>query len=526
MAPRRAPGRSRLPSDSTAVPSTASRATGDAAPFFHARWDGHRTSVRGDSAVYRSAIPDGVANHGDPFASWTWDGQSLVIRTDPTGFYPLFYHVRGAEIAISTSLVRLLDEGASRELDDVALAVLLRFTGGMVGEDTPFREIRLVPPGACLTWSQGQLGGQGSYVRAPVTSLSRADAIDAYIDVVHAAIRRRPPVGGTVVPLSGGRDSRHLFLALRHVGYLPDACVTMRYFPTIRTNDVEVAGHLAAAAGVPHFVISQPRNQLRQEWRKDLDTHFCAVEHAWIPAMADFISGRWGTVYDGVAGDTLSTGVFATRERQELFDAGRFEELAEQFLGPEGYLPTMLSSDRYRRSNRAVARERVARELARHSDASNPIGSFFFWNRTRRVTSLAPFSILSAGARVYCPYLDTDVFTLLASLPADMLRNEREYHRFHSDTISRAYPEFAHVPYAAKYPVVGRSVGTGHAWRTSAALLWQLARVSSTGLLRRGLLGARLAYCMANPLYTTRVAGLAPSLSYLTHLADLTARAT
>ena len=154
--------------------------------------------------MYRSAIPDGVANHGDPFASWTWDGQSLVIRTDPTGFYPLFYHVRGAEIAISTSLVRLLDEGASRELDDVALAVLLRFTGGMVGEDTPFRAIRLVPPGACLTWSQGQLGGQGSYARAPVTSLSRADAIDAYIDVVHAAIRRRPPVGGTVVPLSGG----------------------------------------------------------------------------------------------------------------------------------------------------------------------------------------------------------------------------------------------------------------------------------------------------------------------------------
>ena len=139
MPPRRAPGRSRLPSDSTAALSTGSRATGDAAPFFHARWDGHRTNVRGDSAVYRSAIPDGVANQGDPFATWTWDGQNLVIRTDPTGFYPLFYHVRGAEIAISTSLVRLLDEGASRELDDVALAVLLRFTGGMVGEDTPFR---------------------------------------------------------------------------------------------------------------------------------------------------------------------------------------------------------------------------------------------------------------------------------------------------------------------------------------------------------------------------------------------------
>ena len=255
---------------------------------------------------------------------------------------------------------------------------------------------------------------------------------------------------------------------------------------------------------------------MRQERRKDLETHFCTLEHAWIPAMADGISGRWGTVYEGVAGDTLSTGIFATRERQQLFDAGRFEELAEKFLWPEGYIPTMLSPERYRASSRAVARERVARELARHSDAPNPIGSFCFWNRTRRVTSMPPMSVLSAGARVYCPYLDTDVFSLLASLPGHMLQNEREYHRFHTDTITRAYPEFAHVPYAAKYPTVGRAVGRGHAWRTSAALLWRLARVSGTGLLRRGLLGAGLAYCMANPLYTTRVAELAPSLSYLT----------
>jgi hypothetical protein len=202
-----------------------------------------------------------------------------------------------------------------------------------------------------------------------------------------------------------------------------------------------------------------------------------------------------------------------------LFDAGRFEDLAEQFLAPEGYIPIMLSPERYRRSSRAVARERLAREIARHADAPNRIGSFFFWNRTRRVTSLPPVSILNAAARVYCPYLDTDVFTLLASLPEQMLLNESEYHRFHSDAISRAYPEFEHVPYAAKYPTVGH--GVAHAWRTAAGLLWQLTRVSGTGLVRRGWLEARLAYCMANPLYTTRVAEFAADLSYLTHLARL-----
>ena len=279
----------------------------------------------------------------------------------------------------------------------------------MVGEDTPFREIRLVPPGARLTWSRGQLRGEGRYARPAVTPLSRTEAIDTYIRPHPRS--NPPPAASRRYRRSAQRraDSRHLFLALLHVGYRPDACVTMRYFPTIRTNDVDVAGALAVAAGVPHLVVSQLRNQLRQERRKDLQTHFCAIEHAWIPAMADFISGRWRTVYEGVAGDTLSTGIFATPERQQLFDAGRFEELADKFLWPEGYIPSMLSPDQYRRSSRAVARERVARELARHSDAPNPIGSFCFWNRTRRVTSLAPFAILSAGAHVYCPYLDTDV---------------------------------------------------------------------------------------------------------------------
>ena len=44
--------------------------------------------------------------------------------------------------------------------------------------------------------------------------------------------------------------------------------------------------------------------------------------------------------------------------------------------------------------------------------------------------------------------------------------------------------------------------------------------MSSLIPLRRGLVGARLAYCMANPLYTTRVAEFVPSLSYLAHLAQ------
>src|SRR4030095_9281553 len=79
--------RSRRRPDATPGLTTALRGTVHPVAFFHAQWDGHRPSVRGDSVVYRSAIPDGIPNHGDPFAKWIWDGETLTITTDPTGLF-------------------------------------------------------------------------------------------------------------------------------------------------------------------------------------------------------------------------------------------------------------------------------------------------------------------------------------------------------------------------------------------------------------------------------------------------------
>jgi len=50
------------------------------------------------------------------------------------------------------------------------------------------------------------------------------------------------------------------------------------------------------------------------------------------------------------------------------------------------------------------------------------------------------------GANVITPYLDADVFDFLYALPGEMLVD----HRFHTDTITFAYPEYAHIPYEDK----------------------------------------------------------------------------
>jgi hypothetical protein len=47
---------------------------------------------------------------------------------------------------------------------------------------------------------------------------------------------------------------------------------------------------------------------------------------------------------------------------------------------------------------------------------------------------------------VIAPYLEPELYDFLASLPAEMLLD----HAFHTDTISRTYPEYADIPYEKK----------------------------------------------------------------------------
>src|SRR5262249_39855661 len=93
--------------------------------------------------------PDGV------FVEWSWDGNRLRVRNDRYGLYPFYYFANSDEIAISTSIVRLLEAGASPVLDDAGLSTFLRL-GFFLGEDTPFLGIRPLPPSPGLEWPNGQ----------------------------------------------------------------------------------------------------------------------------------------------------------------------------------------------------------------------------------------------------------------------------------------------------------------------------------------------------------------------------------
>jgi asparagine synthase (glutamine-hydrolysing) len=383
------------------------------------------------------------------FGSWRWDGQALRVEHDRYGFYPLFYYCRADEFAISPSLVTLLHEGAPLEIDADALAVFLHL-GFFIGSDTPFAHIKAVPPNVHFLWD-GRLEVEERRELGGRLDISRTDAVGVYGELFREAVQAREPHGEVVVPLSGGRDSRHILFELCAAGHRPAFCISAdRYGPG--NNDLEVARALANELGLKHvFVPRLPR--LEAELRKNLATSFCADEHAWLMPLGDRLNDSGMTIYDGIGGDVLSASLFQKPAWLDLYRARRLGDLANSLIGRRAEAINAVLEPDFRASRgRETAHDRIVDELGRYADAANPSTMFFFWNRTRREIALAPFGVLSGVETCFCPYLDHELFDFLASLPPEVTLDRA----FHTETIERTYPTFAHVPYGV--PKEGRAI--------------------------------------------------------------------
>lgn len=460
---------------------------------------------------------DPALSRADPFCRWSWDGSSLTAETDRYGFFPLFYYTWEGGVMLSPSLVELIQAGAPTDLDDDAIAVALR-CWMFVGNDTPFKQIRIFPPGGKLTWKPGTTATvDGRFVFGKRVSISRTSALDEYIERFRVAINRRPSQGTSIVPLSGGRDSRHIFLEMCASGSSPDIAVTVGGWKQ-QTLDAEIAAALSDRAGVRHTILSLPDSRWHAQSSAMPATHLCTFEHWWLQNLISFIGAFDGeaAVYEGAAGDVLSTAVLKSEKRRRQYAEGQFSELAESILDPEPYFRQFLPNAWYGRFGRELAVDRLVTELKRHAEAPNPLASFFVYNRTRRVTSIPPTTLFSPHATVWCPYLDADVWDFLSSLEPELLESDAIF-SFHDDAIHRAYPKFADIPFSAKWGVKPRR--RRYELRTVAEMI--TGTIGARHVPIRGtFLWPRLARGLIDSGYTTEAADLASIVAYLTALAE------
>lgn len=421
-------------------------------PYFSAKIVDHGVTTEGEVAcALGRRVPGEIPECDDGvFAGWRWDGERLVASNDRYGLYPLFYSNCGGEVRVSPSIAEVLRGNVSRRLDYDALSVFFGL-GMFIGDATPFAEIRLLPPGSILEWCRGRatIREAGFRRTGPMRAgaIGRTEAMETYAHLFGKAVSKRRPDGGSFcVPLSGGRDSRHILFELMRQGIKPDFCPTVTYRPPATNEDARIAALMTSEFGIPHVLIDEPPSFHRAVVKDVHLTNYCGSGHAWILPVAAYLTGRVTTVYDGIAGDILSNGLLLSERKLSLFEGNQLEELALLLLAEanrSSVTQKVLSRDFLKRMDKGAAVASLVKELEKHVSAPNPVASFYFWNRTRRGIGLIPFSILSEIPVVHCPYLDHEVFDFLMSLDGAMFLGGS----FHDETIHHAYPEFAHFPY-------------------------------------------------------------------------------
>src|SRR5699024_7220665 len=200
--------------------------------------------------------------------------------------------------------------------------------------------------------------------------------------------------------------------------------------------------------GFRYETVNQELSLFAAEQRKNHETHFCASAHGWYLALADYLNGQFDCIYDGLAGDVLSQSSNLNPERDAAFKSGDADAIANILLfdskSPGPVLAGIINRKLQSAMAPDIAKNRICQEIEKHLDMPNPTSSFFFWNRTRRMTALAPYGLLAGVHHVYTPFLDHDLFAFMATLPSSMLLDRS----FHDKAIARAYPSFAHIPYA------------------------------------------------------------------------------
>jgi asparagine synthase (glutamine-hydrolysing) len=385
------------------------------------------------------STPDGPAG-----VSWKWDGVRLSVQSWPHGFFPVFLLDAPDRFAIATSLQELLPF-ASRELDNAALAVFLRL-GFYVGEDTPFRAIRAAPAAQTFSWSR-RGGIEASRTTTAIWSLDRDAAKKRFSELFRAAVAACRPTHQTVLPLSGGQDSRHILLELNAQRRLPDHCLTALEYPPASGDDATVAAMVAQRIGAPHRVLSRPRDQFAAELQKNRITDFSCDEHTWAMPLVRELDGKRWSIFDGLGGDVLSAGLRLTAERDSLYRSGLLSELAADMIGGgDRVARRFLARSLCKRFSKDLALERLIQELAKFAPAHNPLTQFYLWNRTRREVAQYTYGMLGRRHEVFAPFMDADLFDFLLSLPSSMLMGKT----FHTEVIAESYPALADLRYENK----------------------------------------------------------------------------
>jgi asparagine synthase (glutamine-hydrolysing) len=405
---------------------------------------GHRFQGAGPAELlvhgYEAAGPAFFTGLHGKFVAALWDAKQrwLVLVNDRFGMKPLYYAALEERLLFASEIKALLcDRETSRRPDLAGIAQFFTY-GQVLGEDTFYEAIRLLPPATCLVYDQpeGRLTLQPYWRLEDQRAhrvMSRSEVLERIVTAFERSVERC--AGGTQclgLSLSGGLDARTILGTMSSDRPLNTLCMGMP-----GSMDLRCAARMASLTGRKHHEVLLD-NRFLSCFEKHLhdmvrltDGHYlsqCIV----MPTLPVYRELGIEVLLRGHAGElmhlTKAYNFSLDREaiaadNDDAIQAWLLRHLQAYMLEGVG---RELFASAHREPMQELARESLRACLRPFRGTRPPVqqvGRLFVTMRSRRETAM---SLVKFGSMVETrmPYLDNELVDAVLAAPIDLKLDE------------------------------------------------------------------------------------------------------
>jgi len=331
------------------------------------------------------------------------DGRRRFLHSAVNGLAPLYWLNQGGAVYFASRidpLVRTSPARLSVDWDAWAATILMRYP---LGDRTPFAEVRRLPPSSTLRrrFGRARVGEE----RWPWTEIEPHQKLGPAAEELAAALEEllAPLPGEIVCPLSGGRDSRMLFLPLARDGRVAAAATVSD--DEGDTYEEDLAAPIAAAFGVRHERLRAEEADYPAEWEERARrVEYEFSDHAWLVPLSRRLAGHPAPVPDGFGIDVfLSLGRhFYTPETLDTSNPRAASEEMFETLRRYGHSHVAFEESL---QGPLVARVREQYLAATRRFEGSPFQNLLAMYRTRSLRGVSTYStkLLGDRSRVVVP---------------------------------------------------------------------------------------------------------------------------